>query len=205
MTITIRSIQHYLYCAHRWGLMEIDQAWAENIFVVKAQLVHKHAHTPDRSYSRGAVIHTDVTVWHDELDLSGKLDVLEEKDGLFTIVEYKPSAPKAGTCRDEDAMQLFAQKLCADHALGKDCRVGIYYANTKKRHILTLDPLEYRPRIETVLSEMRSYLRRSQIPPIPAGQSCSGCSMRDICMPSVLRGNRPSFKSEIMKMMENKA
>ena len=27
--ITIRSIQHYLYCPHRWGLLEIDKAWAE--------------------------------------------------------------------------------------------------------------------------------------------------------------------------------
>ena len=23
--ITIRSIQHYLYCPHRWGLLEIDK------------------------------------------------------------------------------------------------------------------------------------------------------------------------------------
>ena len=31
--IAIRSIQHYMYCPHRWGLMEIDRAWAENAFV----------------------------------------------------------------------------------------------------------------------------------------------------------------------------
>ena len=44
--ITIRSIQHYLYCPHRWGLLEIDKAWAENIFVTKANLMHKRVHDP---------------------------------------------------------------------------------------------------------------------------------------------------------------
>lgn len=42
--IAIRSIQHYLYCPHRWGLLEIDKAWEENIFVTKANLMHKRVH-----------------------------------------------------------------------------------------------------------------------------------------------------------------
>ena len=54
--ITIRSIQHYLYCSHRWGLLEIDKAWAENAFVTKANLMHDRVHDPDRSYvSKGKV------------------------------------------------------------------------------------------------------------------------------------------------------
>ena len=36
--IAIRSIQHYMYCPHRWGLLEIDKAWAENFFVTKGAL-----------------------------------------------------------------------------------------------------------------------------------------------------------------------
>jgi CRISPR-associated exonuclease Cas4 len=41
--IRIRSVQHYLYCPHRWGLIEIDQAWAENAYVVKGNSLHKKA------------------------------------------------------------------------------------------------------------------------------------------------------------------
>ena len=52
--ISIRSIQHYLYCPHRWGLIEIDRAWAENYFVTKANLMHERVHTPAQGYlSRG--------------------------------------------------------------------------------------------------------------------------------------------------------
>ena len=64
--ITIRSIQHYLYCSHRWGLLEIDKAWAENVFVTKANLMHDRVHDPDRSYvSKGKKVYTSVPVYND--------------------------------------------------------------------------------------------------------------------------------------------
>lgn len=44
--ISIRMIQHYLYCPHRWGLLEIDKAWAENVFVTKGNLMHERVHDP---------------------------------------------------------------------------------------------------------------------------------------------------------------
>ena len=41
--ISIRSLQHYLYCPHRWGLIEIDRAWVENYFVARGNIVHGRA------------------------------------------------------------------------------------------------------------------------------------------------------------------
>lgn len=49
--ITIRSIQHYMYCPHRWGLIEINKSWGENIFVTKANLLHDRVHDPEKSYT----------------------------------------------------------------------------------------------------------------------------------------------------------
>lgn len=43
-SISIRSIQHWLYCRHRWGLLEINCAWAENYYVTKANLLHRRVH-----------------------------------------------------------------------------------------------------------------------------------------------------------------
>ena len=60
--ITIRSIQHYLYCPHRWGLLEIDKAWEENIFVTKANLMHKRVHDQKKNnISRGKKVYTSVS------------------------------------------------------------------------------------------------------------------------------------------------
>ena len=65
MEITIRSIQHYLYCPHRWGLIEIDKAWAENFFVTKANLMHDRVHDPNRHYTtKGKRVFTSVSVYN---------------------------------------------------------------------------------------------------------------------------------------------
>ena len=78
--ITIRSIQHFMYCPHRWGLLEIDKAWAENIFVTKANLMHERVHDPERNYtSRGKKVFTSVPVYNDQekYNLYGVTDCLE--------------------------------------------------------------------------------------------------------------------------------
>ena len=78
--ITIRSVQHYLYCPHRWGLMEIDKAWAENCYVTKANLMHERVHDPGKSYAmRDKKVFTSVPVYNDleEYNLYGVTDCLE--------------------------------------------------------------------------------------------------------------------------------
>ena len=78
--ITIRSIQHYMYCPHRWGLLEIDKAWAENIFVTKADLMHERVHDPEKNYTaKGKKVFTSVPVYNDleEYNLYGVTDCLE--------------------------------------------------------------------------------------------------------------------------------
>ena len=183
-TISVRSLQHYLYCPHRWGLLEIDRAWAENYFVVKANAVHERVHSGESFSARGRKRYTDVDVWDDELGLIGKLDCLEESAAGLCIVEYKPTKPKAGIIRHDDAMQLYAQKLCADKLFKTDCTAEIYYADVRKRFAVTFDA-SFHDELLTLLAQMRSYIAEGRIPDIRKGQKCSGCSMKDMCMPQV--------------------
>lgn len=86
--ITIRSIQHYMYCPHRWGLLEIDCAWAENVFVTKANFMHERVHNPDKNYSsRGKKVFTAVPVYNDqkEYNLYGVTGCLELTKGVIII------------------------------------------------------------------------------------------------------------------------
>lgn len=203
--IAIRSIQHYLYCPHRWGLMEIDRAWEENIFVTKANLMHDRVHAPDRHYSsRGKRVFTSVPVYNDleEYNLYGVTDCLEltedsggislGEEGMkyrICIVEYKPTKPKNQAYREDDFMQVFAQKICVDYVFGSDCDAMIYYADVKKRISLPVRDnfAEYDRKIKALLVEMRIALEQGIIPPIRRGQICSGCSMKDLCMPTIKR------------------
>lgn len=212
--IAIRSIQHYLYCPHRWGLLEVDRAWTENAFVTKANLMHERVHDPDRHYtSKGKKVFTSVPVYHDseEYNLYGITDCIEgtEDDGgveipgyasryKLCIVEYKPTQPKSKSYNDEDLMQVFAQKICVDYVFGCDCDGVIYYADVKKRVKLPLkekfSELDYH--LKALLGEMRNNLEKGNIPPIQKGQYCSGCSMKDLCMPSTkkMKSVRSSIK-----------
>ena len=214
--VSIRSIQHYMYCPHRWGLLEIDKAWAENGFVTKANLMHNRVHDPERNYiSRGKKVYTSVPVYNDldEYNLYGVIDCLEmteDKNGVsinrsqnkynICIVEYKPTKPKNAVYHEADLMQVFAQKICVDYVFGSDSEAVLYYADVKKRIELPLkEKFEvYDRQLKEVLKDMRNYFKQGVIPPIRKGQKCSGCSMKDLCMPSIKKPG--DFLSEIRKI-----
>lgn len=186
--IPIRSIQHWMYCPHRWGLIEIDCAWAENYYVTKANILHERVHDNNSYHSRGKISYTAVRVYNDlpQFDIYGVTDCLEIKDGQYTIVEYKPTQPKNEPYHHDDLMQVFAQKLCVDYVFNCDSEGYLYYADTGKRIRLPLKEgfAGYEQELVSILAEIRKHLREGTIPPIRKGQKCSGCSMKDLCMPS---------------------
>ncbi len=193
--IHFRDIQHYLYCPHRWGLITTDCSFAENAFVYKGKVVHEHVDTHRGVASRGVLHENSVHVYHDTWGISGVIDCLElrkdangveipHRQGRYqvTIVEYKVTAPKQGGYRPEDAMQLLAQKICVDALFATDCATCFYYADTKKRVPVAFVAQDYQ-QLQEVLCQMRTLLHTGCIPPIPDKQHCSGCSLKDICLP----------------------
>ena len=86
---------------------------------------------------------------------------------------------------EDDMMQVFAQKLCADYVFGCDSQGVIYYADTRQRIELPLSENydEYAEVLKDVLKEMRNHLKAGTIPDISRGQHCRGCSLKDLCMP----------------------
>ena len=200
-SVNIRSIQHFLYCPRRFALLEINDDWAENSFVVKANLMHGHVHDGSHSYSDSRkVVRSDIALYNDlpEYDIFGKADCVEflrDKNGVkihglegnfrVAVVEYKPRAPKGASFSETDAIQVFAQKICADYVWKCNSDAYIYYSDIRKRAALPFDTeyAKYDEMLKKLLSEMRAVLRESRIPARKKGQKCSGCSMQDICFP----------------------
>lgn len=206
ISVSIRNLQHYMYCPHRWGLINIDCSWAENYFVTKGNLVHSRVHDPDQSYfERNKRVLTSVPVYHDEIGIYGVTDCIELRksaggikipgyDGNYqlTIVEYKPRKPEGQDFHEDDALQVFAQKLCVDNIFHCDSRGVIFYADVKKRVSLPLKESydAYLEELKQILSDIRQYTARGEIPPIRRKQKCSGCSFHDLCIPVVLQKKR---------------
>ncbi len=200
-TINLRSIQHYLYCPRRFALLEINKDWNENAFVVKANLMHESVHDGSHNFSDSRkIVRSAVAVYNDlpEYDLYGITDCIEfihAKDGVpihgldgtfkVRIVEYKPKAPKGEPFHETDAIQVFAQKLCADFVWNCNSEAYLYYGDIRKRVRLPFDEKfeMYDNLLRQLLKEMRALLAEHEIPNRKKGQKCSGCSIKDLCFP----------------------
>lgn len=213
-SVNIRAIQHFLYCPRRFGLLEINGDWAENASVVRANIIHEHVHSGDRGACRNGYSMTAVTLYNDELDIYGVSDCIEfspDKNGDYTgddgrkykvtLVEYKPTRPKDGEISLPDAVQVFAQKLCADKVFGCDCAGVIYYDDVRKRTVLPFDSEydKYNDIVMNLVSQMRDILESGVIPQRKKGQKCSGCSLENVCMP---KSESYSVRENIEKMLE---
>lgn len=199
MTVNIRSIQHYMYCPRQFGLLVLNRDWSENALVVMANIMHERVHSGKHElHSRGKIELSSVSLYHDELDLYGIADCIEfvkSKTGTYieqlgdkfdvNIVEYKPRQPVSGTANETDAIQVFAQKLCADYIWNCKSTGYIYYGDTHRRVKLHLNEEydKYYTLLQRLISEMNDILESGSIPARVKGQKCSGCSLKDVCMP----------------------
>lgn len=215
--MNIRMIQHYMYCPRRYALLEINRDWLENAFVVKADIMHEHVHDGSHNFSDSKkVVRSSVDVYNDlpEYDLYGILDCVEfvkDKNGVainglsgtykVQIVEYKPKAPKETAFRETDAIQVFAQKICADFTWKCSSEAFLYYADTRKRIALPFDEEyeTYDAMLKKYISEMHDILESHTIPSRKKGQKCSGCSISDLCFPKV---NKYSVRDIVLSMKE---
>lgn len=208
----IRSIQHYFYCPRRFSLIEINGDWEENAHVTRGNIVHENVHEGKHAYSSAKkLVLSNVSVYNDELDLYGVLDCIEfekcaagdfiEKLGdrrRVRIVEYKPTAPKDGQIRESDAIQVFAQKLCADSVWKCDSEGYMYYADTMRRMKLDLreNYEKYYEIIKNALNEMNRIKEAGVIADKTKGQNCGGCSLKPRCLPGI---KKYSVKEETMR------
>lgn len=209
-TIPIRSIQHFIYCPHRWGLLYIDMAWSENEYVTKANLFHKHVHTEGRIYSKpGVKAYNSVPVYNDNdgYDIYGILDCLEvainnKGEEKFSVVEYKPTMPKKTEYNYDDIMQVFAQKICVDYMFETNAEAYIYYADRKKRIRLPFDKdnRHMQEDLRNTLSYMREYLNKGIIPHADKTAHCGGCSLKNICMLPPAKASCSTIRDRIEKI-----
>lgn len=216
MTVAIRNIQHYMYCKRRFALLEINRDWAENAFVVKANIMHTKVHSGEHSIKSDKCISlSNIHLYNDELDIFGIADCIEfnkNSKGVYidslkgnytvSVIEYKPTRPKNGEISETDAIQVFAQKLCADSIWGCNSNGYIYYSDVRKRTKLPFDEQYdyYYRKLNDILTGINNLYTKGTIPDKPQRQKCSGCSLSDICMP--LKQHKGSLREEILKLME---
>ena len=193
--IPVRALNQVSYCPRLYYLEYVEALMRNNEYVEDGLFQHRRVNDPAlelRSRKDGERVQTrSVTLSSERLGITGKLDVLEERDGRAYPVESKrSSAPRddAGrpTCWDNDAIQLCAQAMLIEEAFNTIVPTGILvYLGSRERVDVPIDAALREKTLAAI--QLARELSARDVPPEPLPAElrhrCPGCSLLTVCQP----------------------
>lgn len=198
--LQISGLQHFKFCRRQWALIHIERQWAENWRTADGGIMHERAHDADLKERRGNLLVTrDMHVFSSTLGISGACDVVEfhrsktgvplyGQEGLYQPfpVEYKRGSPRTDA---SNALQLCAQAMCLEEMLCCDIPEGaLYYGEIHRRETVELTS-ELRQEVRDSLLEMHALYQKGRTPKVKPSKACNACSLKELCLPKLLRGS----------------
>ena len=196
--LPLSGLQHFAFCRRQWALIHIENQWQENLRTVEGHLLHRRAHDEAARERRGnTLILRGLPIVSHTLGLSGQCDVVEfhltpegvplrgeEGRWLPFPVEYKRGRPKEHRA---DELQLCAQAMCLEEMLCCAVPAGaLFYGEPRRRTAVEFSP-ELRQMVRDFSEEMHQYARRGHTPKAKPTKSCNACSLKDLCLPQLIR------------------
>ncbi|MBD3168468.1 MAG: CRISPR-associated protein Cas4 [candidate division Zixibacteria bacterium] len=197
--LPIAALQHLSFCERQWGLIYLENVWADNILTADGKNLHEHADEEMTESRVDVVIARGLRLSSPKMGLSGIADVVEfhevpeeeSHDGAITLdglsgkwrpypVEYKRGKPKLDHC---DLVQVCAQALCLEEMTGADIPEGaIYYGKPKKRTIVRFDD-KLRSETTHLAERLHRLTKIGRTPLAKYEKKCRSCSIYDYCLP----------------------
>jgi CRISPR-associated exonuclease Cas4 len=202
--IMISALQHYVYCPRQCALIHVEDAWHENVFTVRGDILHEKVDTDTyetrgtKKTVRGLRIHSF------RLGIVGRCDVVEFKElppygipysgtktgrGLdlsreeVIPVEFKSGEPKGNI---SDKVQLCAQAICLEEMLNTTIMRGaFFYGKIRRRDVVEIDN-ELRLQTESIIASVREIVSKKIVPPAEYAAKCRNCSLYSICQPKAM-------------------
>jgi CRISPR-associated exonuclease Cas4 len=187
--LPLSALQHWAYCPRQCGLIHLEQAFDDNLHTLRGNAVHRRVDEAGVETARGVRVERSLPLWHDQLGLIGKADVVEFlPSGCAYPVEYKHgSRNKAAAIAACDDLQLAAQAMCLEHMTGHAVAEGaLYYASSRRRRVVHVDAALRQTVVDTAAAVGEMLAQQALPPPLTgelAAQRCKGCSLKDRCQP----------------------
>lgn len=213
--LMLSGIQHFSFCRRQWALIHIEQQWNENLRTVEGNIFHKKAHDGYSSEKRqDVIISRGMPVFSPTLGISGVCDIVEfyrddkkgislhGREGRYLVypVEYKKGQPKED---EADILQLAAQAMCLEEMLECEIEKGyLYYGEIRRRIEVRLDG-DIRQQVRDTFEEMHHYYERRYTPKVKRTKACNACSLKDLCLPKLMK--EQSVKKYISKRIEEES
>lgn len=209
--LPLSGIQHFAFCRRQWALIHLEQQWQENLRTVEGDLLHRKAHDGTQRERRGDTLTLrGLPVVSYALGLSGQCDVVEFRadssgvslqgeEGLWRPfpVEYKRGRPKP---HQADELQLCAQAMCLEAMLCCAIPAGALFYGEPRRRTEVDFTSELRQSVRDAAGEMHQYFRRGYTPKARPARSCAACSLKDLCLPGLVRhGSVSAYLSQAME------
>ena len=203
--LMISGLQHLQFCPRQWGLIHLEQLWAENVLTVEGNIMHERVHS-DESESRGdIIIARGLRICSHVYGITGQSDVVEfhrienlpledtvklnGKNGLWKPypIEYKRGKPKINQC---DEVQLCAQAFCIEEMLKVNISKGaFFYGQPRRRHEVNIDST-LRAETAELITNMHELYNKRITPTASYSKKCNKCSMYELCQPKITGINK---------------
>ena len=204
--LPLSGLQHLAFCERRWALIHLEQQWEENLFTAEGKLLHEKAHSAEIESRPDVLIRRTLPLRSFRLGISGQADIVEflpcepaepgvpmpRRKGLWKPypVEYKRTRDKHGSMAYR--IQLCAQAVCLEEMLQVPVPAGaVFDGKAKRRDVVNFDdPL--RQEVEQLAARMHQILLSGKNPQAVYAKKCEGCSMKPVCLPSVVESANAS-------------
>ncbi len=201
--LPIAALQHLAFCERQWGLMYVEQIWADNRLTAAGQVEHQRVDSADTE-SRGTLRTVfSLRLRSLRLGLTGRADAcefhlvgdgsegarLDGVDGLWRPfpVEHKHGRPKLGVC---DEVQLCAQALCLEEMLGVPVPAGALFYGKPRRRSGIVFTAELRAETGRLAARLHEMTRLAVTPGGVYEEKCESCSLLTQCMPKTAGAGR---------------
>lgn len=182
-SIPISSINTYLYCPRRAGLMFIELAFAHNHHTVRGKIIHERVDHPGSHNLREVLSIRSLPVWSQRLKVHGRCDVVEKHlDGSLVPVEYKKGVFR--TFKNDDA-QVCAQGLCLEEMFDIHITHGVIFHSSSKRRRRVPFTSKLRAFTTETIKSIHDLIASQQVPEAIHSRKCPGCSLNNQCLPKM--------------------
>ncbi len=201
-TLSISYLNALEYCPRRFYYECALSEFVENAHVVEGTMRHERSDEGRTTTEDGKLVMRRVWVGSERLHLSGFADVVEEREGQLTPIEYKKG--KMGEWLN-DHVQLCAQALCLEEMLQCQIPYGyIFYFGSARREQVVFDE-QLRRHTEEAVRLAFTLLERGELPPPLVGKmkqdalptlhpKCRDCSLEPLCMPREVLALRKEWR-----------
>ena len=183
--LPVRMLLQHVYCKRLFYLEWVDGEFAQNKYTIEGTFTHRNVDTNGErtEYEKTLEKRTSVSLSSEEEGITGRIDLIETKDGFVQPVEIKRGVlPDRGPWFDH-MVQVTAYSLLL-RSVGKQVKDGIlYYAKSKRRVVVEITQGRLNATRKCIQEAKETALLPKAPEPLRDSKKCEKCSLNNICLP----------------------